>query len=318
MKSRTLAVVPEPDTVLRRRSQRARKKNGKRLNNKLFLLVLLINPDSENDNEQKQQINHSRNEIIEKCLNDIIDIITITDDLVEQISTEDNSRIVMESVNINEENVELSETQSTTTETDLSVTTDVHIEQPDPCETSVPSYEQLDSIISESLTQQTYTELSTMHSVTDLPESPISPIIDTQENPLIEEKKRFSVVNCYTIPSGTIISHMSCSSTYIYICTNQRSLLYAKFPTNDPGLPLQWYRYPEPAERLIVSTSNQTVWRSFNKRLYSSTDSINFPPMGIQWREMKFSLGQSFLSISINDQCGWYVKKVTFKKLIFV
>ena len=185
-------------------------------------------------------------------------------------------------------------------ETDLFVstdTTDVHIEQVDLYESfniKLPE-EHSDSDIPESPIQQT--DILENHS-----DSSTSPIIDL---PLIKSEKRFSVVNRYSIPSNTIVSHMSCSLTWIYICTNQRTLLYAKFSVNDRNLPLQWYRYPEPAERIIVSLSNQTIWRSFSKHLCSSMDAINFPPMGTQWRGMKFSRGQSLLSIAINDQCGW-------------
>ncbi|CAF4238741.1 unnamed protein product, partial [Adineta steineri] len=116
------------------------------------------------------------------------------------------------------------------------------------------------------------------------------------------EKKRFSIVNYHSIPLGTKISHMICSSTYIYICTHDRKIFYAKLNNDNISLPLKWQQHSDFAERLMVSVSNRTVWRYLNKRLYSSNDSLKFPPIGSQWNEIK--LGASLLSMSINDQCG--------------
>ncbi|CAF0956280.1 unnamed protein product [Adineta steineri] len=121
------------------------------------------------------------------------------------------------------------------------------------------------------------------------------------------ERKRFSIVNYQSIPLGTKISHMICSSTYIYICTHDRKIFYAKLNNDNISLPLKWQQHSDFAERLMVSVSNRTVWRYLNKRLYSSNDPLKFPPIGSQWNEIK--LGASLLSMSINDQCGWYIKE---------
>ncbi|CAF3568334.1 unnamed protein product [Rotaria sordida] len=122
------------------------------------------------------------------------------------------------------------------------------------------------------------------------------------------EQKRFSIVNCHSIPLGTKIYHINCSSTYIYICTNERKIFYAKFNIDNMNIPLQWIQHSDLAERIVVSNSNRTVWRLFNKCLYSSIDPIKFPPIGSHWNQIKIDNGQSLLSMSINDQCGWYVK----------
>ncbi|CAF3782621.1 unnamed protein product [Rotaria sp. Silwood1] len=130
--------------------------------------------------------------------------------------------------------------------------------------------------------------------------------ISIESNPI--EKKRFSIVNCYSIPPKTKIYHISCSSTYIYICTTERKIFYAKLNIDNMNIPLQWIQHSDLAERIIVSLSNRTVWRLFNKRLYTSIDPIKFSPIGSHWNEIKIGNGQILLSISINDQCGWYVK----------
>ncbi|CAF2713616.1 unnamed protein product [Rotaria sp. Silwood2] len=124
----------------------------------------------------------------------------------------------------------------------------------------------------------------------------------------LAETKRFSIVNCHSIPRGTKIYHINCSLTYIYICTNERKIFYAKLNINNMNIPLQWIQHSDLAEQIVVSISNRTVWRLFNKRLYSSIDSIKFPPIGSSWNEINIGNGQSLLSMSINDQCGWYVK----------
>jgi hypothetical protein len=130
------------------------------------------------------------------------------------------------------------------------------------------------------------------------------PINDINETKLIEEK-RFSIVNCHSIPLRTKISYMNCSSTYIYICTDDRKIFYAKLNIDDINLPLKWQQHSDLAERLAVSVSNLIVWRFFNNRLYSSNDPKKFPPIGSQWNEIKIDNKLSLLSMSINDQCGW-------------
>ena len=121
------------------------------------------------------------------------------------------------------------------------------------------------------------------------------------------ERKRFSIVNTHSIPLGIKISHLNCSSTYIYICTNDKKIFYAKLNINQMNAPLEWKQHFDLAEQLIVSFSNRKVWRLCDKRLYSSNNPMKFPPIGSQWTEIKIDNEQSFLSVSINDQCGWYV-----------
>ena len=122
------------------------------------------------------------------------------------------------------------------------------------------------------------------------------------------EKKRFSIVNSHTIPPGAKINHMICSSTYIYICTIDRKVFYAKLHLDNTDLPLKWQQHSDLADQLVISVTNRTVWRLLNKRLYTSNDPIKFPPIGSQWNEIKLGDKQSLLSMSINDQCGWFIK----------
>jgi rRNA-processing protein FCF1 len=154
---------------------------------------------------------------------------------------------------------------------------------------------------------------STSQTDLSIDEPSIDDKIENTSTALIEEtlveKKRFSVVNCHSIPPGVKIIQMICSSTYVYICTNDRKIFYAKLNLSNTDLPLKWQQHSDPAERLIVSVTNRTVWRLSNKRLYSSNDPLKFPPIGSQWNEIKIGNEQSFLSISINDQCGWYIKE---------
>ncbi|UJR32017.1 hypothetical protein I4U23_019486 [Adineta vaga] len=128
----------------------------------------------------------------------------------------------------------------------------------------------------------------------------------TSEEKIIE-KKRFPAAYHHSIPPGTKISHMTCSSTYIYMCTTDWKIFYAKLNHDDLNLPLKWQQHSDFAERLVVSITNRTVWRLWKKRLYSSNDSIKLPPIGSQWNEIK--LESILLSMSINDQCGWYIKQ---------
>jgi hypothetical protein len=261
-------------------------------------------------------------------------MIIAMDDFIEKtsittISTEDNVIIELDSldsINTNEENSESFEIQSNTIETDLSDSMNTSFKKFDLYETIE---EHFVSDTFESSIQQTNTPDTT--SISELVDSSV---IDTQEESLteslpassnvidppidevsqksittiIKKEKRFSLVNSYSIPSNIIVSHMSCSSTHIYICTNQQSLYYAEVPKNNFYHSLQWYCYTLPAERVIVSYSNQTIWRIFNKSIYSSSDTVKLSPLGIRWTELTFSQGQTLLSISINDQYGWYVK----------
>jgi hypothetical protein len=143
-------------------------------------------------------------------------------------------------------------------------------------------------------------------------EAPYNEINESVSTMSIETKpvetRRFSVVNCHSIPTGTKVYHINCSSTYIYICTIDRKIFYAKLNLNDINYPFKWQQHSDLAERIIVSISNRTLWRLFKKHLYTSNDPIKFPPFGSQWNEIKMDNEQSLLSISINDQCGWYIK----------
>ena len=120
---------------------------------------------------------------------------------------------------------------------------------------------------------------------------------------------RYSVINYHPIPPGTKISQMNCSSSYIYFCTPDRRLFFAELHLEDPSQSFDWQQHGDLAERLVVSTSNQTVWRLFNKCLYIANDPINYPPFGSHWNTVKIDDDQSLLSMSISDQCGWYVKE---------
>ena len=119
------------------------------------------------------------------------------------------------------------------------------------------------------------------------------------------EKKRFSVVHSHSLPPATRIEHLSCSATHLYVCTADQSIFYAKLNLTGLDLPLQWQKHSDSAHKLVVSLSNQTVWRLHGKRLYASHDSIKLPPIGSQWNEIKIEKERSFLSMSVNDQCGW-------------
>jgi hypothetical protein len=262
-------------------------------------------------------------------------MITIIDSFIEKtsISTQENLKIEVNSV---EENSELVEIQSNIIETDLFNSmnpTDTSLELSERYDSSsnINSFdEHIDSHTSESLTEQTDTSDTTQifealnSSVANteidsptisLPSSPTvidPPIIELPEKSrttIIKQKKRFPIVHCYSIPPDVIISHMSCSSTCIYMCTDQQLLFYTKVPEYNLSEPLQWYQYPLPAERLIVSNSNRTIWRIYDKSIYLSSDIIKLSPLGIYWTELKFNQGESFLSISINDQYGWYIKE---------
>ncbi|CAF1144141.1 unnamed protein product [Adineta ricciae] len=129
----------------------------------------------------------------------------------------------------------------------------------------------------------------------------------TSEEKVIE-RMCFPLASSHSLPSGIKISSMTCSSTYIYVCTNNQKIFYAKIANDsDLGSQLQWQQHSDFAEQLAVSVSNRTVWRLYNKRLYSSIDAVRFPPIGSRWNEIK--LDSILLSMSINDQCGWYIKK---------
>jgi hypothetical protein len=133
----------------------------------------------------------------------------------------------------------------------------------------------------------------------------IVPAMSVEPKPT--EPERLPIVNNQSIPPGTKIQHINCSSTYIYFCTPERKIFYAKLNSNDFDSPLKWQQHSDLAEQLVVSVSNQTVWRLHNKILYSANDPTKYPPIGSQWNKIKLDDNQPLLSMSINDQCGWYV-----------
>jgi hypothetical protein len=228
---------------------------------------------------------------------------------INTLSTEEN---LMESINTNEEHSDVSETQSNTLETDLIDS----ISRVDSC----PEKSSLSENNFSVETAKVLINTDPSEPLTSIPSDPreelflnslplTSNVIDTSIIELppvsIPKEKRFSLVHCYSLPTDAIISHLSCSSTYIYICTNQHVIYYTKVPETHVYHSLNWYRYKLPAERVIVSHSNETIWRIFDKCIYSSTDTIRISPLGIHWTELKFHEGENLLSISINDQCGW-------------
>jgi hypothetical protein len=171
-----------------------------------------------------------------------------------------------------------------------------------------------EDIITETLVQSN--SLNDEASYNEINES--ASIMSNETKPV--ETRRFPVVNCHSIPTGTKVYHINCSSTYIYICTNDRKIFYAKLNLNDINYPFKWEQHSDLAERIVVSLSNQTAWRLFKKHLYRANDPIKFPPLGSKWNEIKMDNEQSLLSISITDECGWYVKKETkyFNKILFL
>lgn len=121
-------------------------------------------------------------------------------------------------------------------------------------------------------------------------------------------KKQVSTVNTHFIPAGTKLLQMTCSSSYIYLCTTERKIYYAKFNTNNCNELYKWQLHTDLAEQLFVSDSNRTVWRFHNKLLYTGNDPMKYPPLGSLWTKIKLDNDQSYPSISINDQCGWSVQ----------
>ena len=120
---------------------------------------------------------------------------------------------------------------------------------------------------------------------------------------------RYSVINYHPIPPDIKISQISCSSSYIYFCTIDRELSFAALNLSDPSQPFDWQQHGDLAERLVVSISNRSVWRFFNKCIYIANDPFNYPPFGSHWNAIKVDDDQSLLSMSVSDQCGWYVKE---------
>ena len=183
------------------------------------------------------------------------------------------------------------------------------LDEQSPLEDTFPSTDSPSPDIEPSSEPSSYSEFSILldKGTHELPgeetkeeETPIEPIAETPV-----EKKRFSVVHSHSLPPATRIDHLSCSATHLYVCTADQSIFYAKLNLTGLDLPLQWQKHSDSAHKLGVSLSNQTVWRLHGKRLYASRDSIKLPPIGSQWSEIKIEKERSFLSMSVNDQCGW-------------
>ena len=120
---------------------------------------------------------------------------------------------------------------------------------------------------------------------------------------------QYSVINYHPIPPNTKISQLSCLFSYIYFCTIDHELFFAALNLSDPSQPFDWQLHDDIAERLVVSISNRSVWRYLNKRIYIANDPFNSPPFGSHWNAIQIDDDQSLLSMSVSDQCGWYVKE---------
>ena len=147
------------------------------------------------------------------------------------------------------------------------------------------------------------------HSSSDVPSinNMIGTLSTISLKTILIEKKRSSIVNSHFIPAGTKLLQITCSSTYIYLCTTERKIYYAKSNAANLNELYKWQLHTDLAEQLFVSDSNRTVWRLHNKILYTGNDPTKYPPLGSLWTKIKLDNDQSYLSISVNDQCGWYV-----------
>lgn len=277
-------------------------------------------------NERKDQRNQSfdeqtNREEVKQCLNDLIDTIIRQEEEFNQqmlIKTLSFEVPIIEITNTDEDSSDVSETQSNNIENDFT-----------------ESINRFDASLERADFYENHCTIQTVEEQTDkTPEKDIEPVdertlilkpttaVDPQEESPITSKdiettiveppaapvrseKRFSLVHSYSLPSDTIVSHLACSNTYIYLCTNRKVLHYTKAPENNVYYSLNWYTYTLPAEQVIVSHTNETIWRIVDNRIYSSSDTIRVTALGINWTELKFHGGDNLLSISINDQHGW-------------
>ncbi|CAF0893625.1 unnamed protein product, partial [Didymodactylos carnosus] len=127
--------------------------------------------------------------------------------------------------------------------------------------------------------------------------------LSIEEEPMLPS----STVSTHALPifndtDQTFILYMSCSQTYIYVCTNQHMLYYAKLTSADP---IRWQRYSEMCDVLAVSESNRSVCRVYNKKLYIAKDPLKIPPVGIEWECVE----DNVLSVCIEDYSAWYIKE---------
>ena len=282
------------------------------------------------EHERKDQPNQSFDDLtsreeVTQCLNDLIDtIVRREEELIQQTSIDIPliEEHVIEATDNQEDNSDLSETQSIAVESDFTESIsrlETSLERADFFEnhcTIEPAEEQTDKTVEDTIeTVDDPTVIFTPTTVDPQEESlpnslPVtSKVIDTTivEPPAapVKSEKRFSLVHSYSLPPDTIVSHMACSNTYIYICNDRKVLYYTKAPENNVYYSLNWYTYTLPAEQVIVSHTNQTVWRIVDNHIYSSSDTVRLSALGINWTELTFHEGENLLSISINDQHGW-------------
>ena len=270
------------------------------------------------ENERKDQLNQSLDDLTDReevaqCLNDLISNIIHNEEFVQTTSIHIPIIIiedpVLEVINTNEETSETSENDLTESINRL----ETSLEKSD-------IFEQHCTIVSteEPINETDENQINTLDNTIKmdpreesfLNSLPItSTIVDTSIVELppvpIKKEKRFSLVHSYSLPPDTIVSHMACSNTYIYVCTNQKVLYYSKAPENNVYYSLHWYPYKLPAERVIVSHTNQTIWRIIDHHIYAATDTVRVSALGINWTELTFHNGENLPSISINDQYGW-------------
>lgn len=282
------------------------------------------------EHERKDQLSQSFDdptirEEVTQCLNDLLDtIIRQEEESIQQtlINTPSIEEHVIEVTDNQEENSDLSDTQSNIVESDFTESInrlETSLERADFFEnhcTIEPIEEQTDTTAENTIeTADDPTMISEPTTVDPQEESlmsslPVtSKVIDTTivEPPStpVRSEKRFSLVHSYSLPPDTIVSHLACSNTYIYVCTDRKVLYYTRAPENNVYYSLNWYTYTLPAEQVIVSHTNQTVWRIVDNHIYSSSDTVRLSALGINWTELTFHEGENLLSISINDQLGW-------------
>jgi len=145
--------------------------------------------------------------------------------------------------------------------------------------------------------------LPTIDEIPTEPKAPV-PIPEPVIVP-IKKEKCFSSFNSYPLPTDIVVSHMSCSATQIYICTTKHILFYTRVPETNVYHSLTWYRYNLPADQLLVSPTNKTIWRIYDKRIYYSSDTVKLTPLGIHWKEFKIPKVDNVLSLSITDDYVW-------------
>lgn len=133
--------------------------------------------------------------------------------------------------------------------------------------------------------------------------------LDTAEKAVVTESKRMSIAHYHSLPPEIKIIYMSCSSEYLYICTSDHHIFFAKIHSDSHDLPLKWQHHPSLAERLDVSPNNRAAWRWHNRCLYISFNPSESPPLGSDWEKINLGYQQTCLSFCVTDQCGWFVSE---------